>query len=241
MTATLPPALIENEKGTGSILLLCDHATNHVPADYAALGLDDAALADHIAWDPGALGVSRALSVALDAPLAAAVVSRLVIDMNRPEGARGSILEVSDGRRIPGNAGLDAAEKRKRFERWQVPYHDAVSGLLDRLGGSIGAVVAVHSFTPVYGGRPRPWDIGVLHDGDTTLARPLIDALSSEPGLVVGENEPYSPADDVYYSLERHAVARGLKHVMLEIRNDRIATVEQQRDWAVRLARVLGR
>ena len=236
MTVTYTPALIEHAEGAGPVLLLCDHATNHVPAEYELLGLDEAALADHIAWDPGALGVAREMSALMDAPLAAAVLSRLVIDMNRPEGAKGSILEVSDGRRIPGNEGLDAAARRARFERWQVPYHAAISDLLDRLAGRIAAVVAVHSFTPVYGGRARPWDIGVLHDGDTTLARPMIDALSAEPGLVVGENEPYSPADDVYYSLERHAVARGLKHVMLEIRNDRIATVEQQRDWAARLA-----
>ena len=130
MTVTYPPALIDRAEGAGSVLLLCDHATNHVPAEYESLGLDDAALADHIAWDPGALGVAREMSALMDAPLAAAVLSRLVIDMNRPEGAKGSILEVSDGRRIPGNEGLDAAARRARFERWQAPYHAAISAQL---------------------------------------------------------------------------------------------------------------
>ena len=41
--------------------------------------------------------------------------------------------------------------------------------------------------------------------------------------MIVGVNEPYSPADGVYYTLRRHASPSGLPAVMIEIRNDHIA------------------
>jgi predicted N-formylglutamate amidohydrolase len=234
-------ALIERADGTSGFLLLCDHASNHMPEEFGGLGLGAAALADHIAWDPGALPVMRMMSERMDAPMIAACQSRLLIDMNRPEGAAGSIVEVSDGQEIHGNRGLSAEEKRARFERFHIPYHSAVENLLDVRGDSLRAIIAIHSFTPVHSGKTRPWHIGVLHNGESGIAGPMIAELSAEDGLVVGENEPYSPADDVYYSLERHAVSRGLDHVMIEIRNDVIADASGQAAWARRLGDILSK
>jgi predicted N-formylglutamate amidohydrolase len=58
---------------------------------------------------------------------------------------------------------------------------------------------------------------------------------------VVGANEPYSPADRVYLTLEKHARSRGLPCAMIEIRNDEIADAAGQAAWAARLAAALAR
>src|SRR4029078_11870994 len=100
-------------------------------------------------------------------------------------------------------------------------------------------IVSVHSFTPIYKGVRRPWHIGIIHDDDRRLAQPLIDALQAM-SVVVGVNEPYSPADRVYYTLERHARSRGLPCAMIESRNDEIENIEQQKEWAGRLAGIFA-
>ncbi|RUY05554.1 N-formylglutamate amidohydrolase, partial [Mesorhizobium sp. M7A.F.Ca.CA.004.04.1.1] len=87
-------------------------------------------------------------------------------------------------------------------------------------------------FTPVYKSKNRPWHIGIIHDEDRRLAAPLISALKRLAGVTVGVNEPYSPADRVYFTLERHARSRGLPCAMIEIRNDEIAGETGQRKWA---------
>tara|TARA_R110002110_G_scaffold110803_7_gene276134 strand:- start:1720 stop:2448 length:729 start_codon:yes stop_codon:yes gene_type:complete len=239
MTASETIALVRSACG-GKAVIICDHATNFMPERYGNLGLDAVRLNEHIAWDPGAIEVASHMSARLEAPVVAAGLSRLVIDMNRPEGAAGSIVAVSDGVAVPGNQNLSDADRRQRFEDHHIPYHQGIEDLLNRRAGLPTAVIALHSYTPVHSGRTRPWDIGILHNGDTALAGPLLKELSARPGLVVGENEPYSPADDVYYTLQRHAVSRGLAHVMIEIRNDRIATPEGQRDWGNLLADILS-
>jgi predicted N-formylglutamate amidohydrolase len=50
----------QSGSGSGDWLVLCDHATNIVPADVAGgdLGLPPADMNRHIAWDLGARGVS---------------------------------------------------------------------------------------------------------------------------------------------------------------------------------------
>lgn len=236
------PVSVSNRRGSGRFVVVCDHASNHVPARLGSLGLAPAELERHIAWDPGALPVAQALAKLLDAPLVASGVSRLVIDCNRPLDAPDLVTPRSEATDIPGNAGLDAAARAQRVALSHAPFHSAVEALVaERLSAGLGcAMIAVHSFTPVYNGVARPWHVGVIHDGDERLSRPLLAALARVPGVVVGDNQPYSPADRVYYTLERHARARGLPCVMIEIRNDEIATASAQGLWAERLAPCLG-
>jgi predicted N-formylglutamate amidohydrolase len=228
----MQPAVVENRAGAGPFVILCDHASNGVPAEYAALGLSPAELEAHIAWDPGALGVSRRLLQALDAPLVHCAVSRLVIDCNRPLDAPDLIAATSEATEIPGNTDITDLERRRRIASVHAPYHAAIDQLIgERLdAGREVALVAVHSFTPVYRGTARPWEIGVLFDRDRRLADPLIAAFEAD-GLKVGINEPYSPADRVYYTLTRHGEERGLGCVMLEIRNDLIRSDAEQAKW----------
>jgi predicted N-formylglutamate amidohydrolase len=100
------------------------------------------------------------------------------------------------------------------------------------------ALIAIHSFTPVYFGKARPWQIGILFDDDRRLANLLISGLR-DPALTVGINQPYSPADGVYYTLGRHAQPWGLPAAMVEIRNDEIGDAAGQQGWASRLGDIL--
>lgn len=230
---------IVNEAGKGPFVLACDHASNHVPPGYGTFGLAEAELQRHIAWDPGALAVATRMATALDAPLVASGITRLLVDCNRPFDAPDLIWEISETTEIPGNRNLSANERARRIDMAWRPFHDAVDSTLARAGAP--AFVTVHSFTPVWKGAARPWHVGIIHDDDERVSAPLIHGLKGEAGLIVGDNEPYSPADRVYYTVERHARSRGLPCVMIEIRNDLIANERGQAEWADRLSVLLER
>lgn len=236
------PVRVENPDGAGPYVIVCDHASNALPRAYDTLGLAPDALFSHIAWDPGALPVSRALSSMLDAPLLWPDASRLIIDCNRYPDAPDLIVAESEGRAVPGNRDVDEKERLRRLAAIHIPYHNAIDQVLeDRFAaGRATGVVAVHSFTPVYFGRSRPWDIGIVFDDDRRLADPFIAALRADPGLTVGVNQPYAPADRVYYTLTRHARPRDLPAAMIEIRNDLIADAAGQKAWADRLGAILA-
>ena len=232
---------VTNPEGASPYVFTCDHASNHMPEKFGTLGLAAEEFERHIAWDPGALPVARLMADTLDATLIETCVSRLVIDCNRPLDAPNLIPETSETTTIPGNAGLSASERQARIDlAWQ-PFHEAVERTMEaRLAaGRETRLVSVHSFTPVYFGNQRPWHVGIIHDEDERIAVPLIRALNGVAGIVVGANEPYSPADLVYFTLERHARSRGLACAMIEIRNDVIATGPEQARWARLLAAIL--
>ncbi len=114
----------------GPFMILCDHASNHVPAELNGLGLDASDLACHIAWDIGAAGVARELSNLFDSTAVLCGTSRLVIDCNRHPGAVDLIPEISDGTPIPGNQNLTEQAKQSRMEQWFTPYHAEIDALL---------------------------------------------------------------------------------------------------------------
>jgi predicted N-formylglutamate amidohydrolase len=232
---------VENEAGAAPAVILCDHASNVIPASLADLGLAPEDLERHIAWDPGALGVARELSRRIDAPLVAGRVSRLVIDTNRDPDLFDSIPERSEATEIPGNAGLTPAERVARVRGVYAPFHEAAAALVRRKcrSGAV-ALIGVHTFTPVYRMRQRPWHVGIVFDRDRRLAALLVDHFRAQPDLVVGENEPYSPRDRVYHGLDRHGQANGLPSVMIEIRNDLVATPPSQAQWGERFATAIA-
>ena len=71
------------------------------------------------------------------------------------------------------------------------------------------------------------------------MANALIKGLATDPRLMVGINEPYSPADLVYYTVSRHARTHRLPAAMIEIRNNEIGDEAGQKRWADRLAEIL--
>lgn len=229
--AQADPGTVEivNADGAGSVLLLCEHASNHIPARYDGLGLDDAAARSHAAWDPGARDLSLLLSNALDAPLVASRVSRLVYDCNRPPEAASAMPEKSEVIEIPGNRDLSDAERARRVDEIYRPFCAAVSDLIDRRKrlGRPTALVTVHSFSPVWFGQPRAVEIGLLHDSDARMADIMLRAAGHLlGGRKVARNQPYGPEDGVTHSLKLHGLAQDLPNVMIEIRNDLLTTPE---------------
>ena len=239
MTGDPPPFTLLRPRLAAPVLLVCDHASNRVPARLGALGLPRSQLARHIGWDIGAAEVTRHLSRILRATAVLSGASRLVIDCNRHPDDPTSIPEQSDGTAVPGNARLDRAERERRARQWLFPYHDAIDaqlGRLDRLHPAV-TLVSVHSFTPEMDGLARPWPVGVLWNHDPRLARSVIAALGRQ-GHRVGDNQPYS-GRGAAYTIDRHAAAQDRPHVTFEIRQDLIAQPAGARHWARRLAQVL--
>jgi predicted N-formylglutamate amidohydrolase len=234
------PVLLERADARSLFIVTCDHAGRLIPRALGDLGLPSHERARHIAWDIGALGVAQTLSRRLGCTLIAQRYSRLVIDCNRPLASVELIAAHSEATTIPGNQGLAPAARAARVDAVYTPYHDALRELLDARAqaGMPTAYVAVHSFTPIYLGRPRAWQVGVLYGADARLAHPVLEFLRASGDFVVGDNEPYR-IDDKDEGVPGHALARGLPNVLFEIRQDLIVRETQQIAWGERLAAVV--
>lgn len=234
--------VVSNARGASPFVIVCDHASNRIPPEYGDLGLSATERLSHIAWDPGALSVSRLLSEALDAPLVQSTVSRLIIDPNRELGAPDLIWTLSEATRIAMNEGLSDDERQYRIDHFHRPYHASIETLLEsrRHAGRETILVCMHSFTPTYHGVARPWPIGLIHGVDDGYTSALYDALVQEdPQMNVGWNEPYAALVGVTLTLERHGDGRGIDATMIEIRHDEILEPAGAEFWARRLARCL--
>lgn len=231
-----------NRNGQSPIILLCEHASNHIPACYDGLGLSQANLDRHIAWDIGAAAVTRRLSALLDAPAILGTYSRLLIDLNRPLEGDGSIVVVSEDTSIPANENLGAAERSMRQDRIFRPYQDAIGALVDaRISSGFPTIlVAIHSFNPTFLDRGRPWHAGILFGRAAALGHRLVDRLSTDAALHVGINQPYSVNRQEDYAILVHGDDRDIPAVLIEIRNDGLADDAQIEAWVRRLATILA-
>jgi predicted N-formylglutamate amidohydrolase len=232
---------VAHAEGRSPFFLTCDHAGKRLPRRLATLGLPEAELERHIAWDIGAAGLSWLLADRLDAFLILQTYSRLVIDCNRAPGVPTSIVALSEHTEIPGNQRLSLAETAARVREVFEPYHHRIVAELDRreAAGRPTVLLAMHSFTPVFKGVARPWHVGVLYNRDPAFGRIMGELLRAEGDLVVGDNEPYAISDETDYTIPVHGEKRGLPHVEFEIRQDLIAEQDGQLAWAERLARLL--
>ncbi|MEH6402929.1 MAG: N-formylglutamate amidohydrolase [Sneathiella sp.] len=225
---------IVNGSGVGEFLVICEHASNFVPAELNTLGLSEETLLSHIAWDPGAIEVARMVSENLQSPLIAQKISRLVYDCNRPLDAKDAAPYFTERGTVPGNKDLPLAEIRRRFDAYYAPFWTAINNQLN--GGAQKALVTIHSFTPVYNGKTRAVEVGVLHDEESPFADILLDEMRMSGNYNVCRNEPYAPVDGVTHTLREHGVSRGLPNVMIEIRNDLLVTEAHR----VKMAEWLG-
>lgn len=214
------PVRVINPEGAGRVVLICEHASYHIPSLYNGLGLDPQDRMSHAAWDPGAFDVSMRLSATLDAPLVAATVSRLVYDCNRAPDVASAMPAQSEKVTVPGNRDLSATDREARARAVYEPFCKAVDNVLDQRPPDT-VVVTIHSFTHIFHGTPRAVEIGLLHDTDTRLADAMLaDANVLLPHRRVERNAPYGPEDGVTHSLRLHALSHQMSNVMVELRND---------------------
>ncbi len=235
-----PFRLLDGDYASG-LLLLADHATNHVPGNYGALGLEPESFERHIAYDIGIEPLVEKLSVMLGAPAVLSCFSRLLIDPNRGEDDPTLIMKLSDGAIIPANHPLTEEERESRIAHFHRPYHEAIDGAIKRVfdaSDRAPLIISLHSFTPFWKGVPRPWQAGVLWDNDPRAVLPLLEALRSR-GFVTGDNEPYDGAlkGDTMY---RHCMECGIPHALLEIRQDLIASQDGVDEWAAILSPIFA-
>ncbi|MEE4659425.1 MAG: N-formylglutamate amidohydrolase [Halieaceae bacterium] len=227
-----------NSGGSNAVVLVCDHASNRVPACLNGLGLNRRALAGHIAWDPGAARVARRLSTLLDAPLLLSNYSRLVADCNRAPSDPQFIARSSDGVSVPGNQDLGPADIAQRRNIFFEPYQQAITRTLDARRAHSPLLLSIHSFTArLAGGELRPWPIGVCYRRSAPLAQRWLEALRARVDCPVGDNQPYAVEVDCDHTIPVQAEQRGLDGIMLELRQDCIDTPAKAEAWAGLIAR----
>ncbi len=233
------------------LVLICEHGSNALAIDRpdlgGDLGIDAATRVSHAAWDIGALGLARGLARRLapatqGAVLVHAPLSRLVSDLNRAPDHPGAMPARSEVYDIPGNRDLTAAQRLARTQAVCLPFHATLHAEIAQLValGRRPALIAVHSFTPVYFGARRSVEFGVIPDEDPRLSLAVMDAARG-CGLDTRLNEPYAAAGEVTHTIRLHAVPMRLANTMIEVRNDLIATPAAQEAMADRLAPVLAR
>ena len=234
------PVEVVNPDSAHAVLLVCEHAGREIPTRLGDLGLPPGEINRHIGWDIGAGAVSRRIAAILGSACVLQRYSRLVIDCNRPPHAPDAMPEVSDGTVVPANRDLGQAARAARVEAIFMPYDKALTASFARAPRR--AAFSIHSFTPVFGGRSRPWDVGLLFRRDEQTSAALAAILNElEPALSIGMNEPYQVDDVSDWFVPVHCETRGLPHSLIEIRNDHIETAEGQERWATLLATAIAR
>jgi len=242
LAADEPAAFLEcGLEARSNFVILVDHAGHRIPRRLGDLGLPAAELRRHIAWDIGALAVARQVATELDAALVAQNYSRLVIDCNRDPAVPSSIPLLGEALEIPGNAGLSTAARAARRAEIFEPYHARIRALLDarQAAGRTTILVAQHSMTNLFMGVRREMHAAILYNRDRRLAGLMLEALRRDKTLQIGDNEPYFVSDETDFTVPRHAEARGLLHVEIEIRQDLIGEAAGQAEWAARISAAL--
>lgn len=224
--ATAEEAVVSCRTGASEIVLVCEHASAHIPEALAGLGLAPADRLSHAVWDPGALAVAEVMAERLSAGLVAGRVSRLVYDCNRPPEAPDAMPARSELIEVPGNRQLSPEDRAERVRTYYEPFRAALAEALAAQEAPV--IVTMHSFTPLFHGRPRAVEIGLLHDSDSRLADAMLEIAPQHTELICRRNEPYGPGDGVTHTLRHHALPGGHLNLMIEVRNDLIATPNQQ-------------
>jgi len=233
---TVEPEIINADAREG-LVIICEHASNHIPVALNGLGLDPKYLEEHIAIDLGAEAITRAMCEMMGVTAVIARVSRLVIDCNREPDHATLIPAVSDKIEIPGNQSLDEAHIAVRRQAYYEPFHNACDRVIGAQleDGATPIVVGMHSFTHIMNGKLRPWQIGFLYDRDPRLAQAMMGLMERETDLRVGDNEPYS-GKDLFYTMGRHGAVHGLPQTTIEVRQDLLKTPHMVMEWAALLA-----
>lgn len=239
-TSFRPFDVVEGDRGKG-LVLIADHAGRALPDTYSQLGLPASEFDRHIAFDIGIEPLTRRLAELLGVPAVLANFSRLLIDPNRGEDDPTLIRQLYDGTIVPANYPLPESERQYRLATFYRPYHAAVGAMIAAVQEQTDAapfIFSLHSFTPIMRGQQRPWQAGVLWDQDPRAPVPLIEMLSRETNLIVGDNEPYDGAlwGDTMY---RHAIVHGFAHALIEVRQDLIGDAPGVEEWALRLAPII--
>jgi len=233
-----PPYRLLNARLHSDLLLTCEHATNRLPRSIRPTAAEREVLGSHWGYDPGAWAVTRFVARALRAPAIAGRWSRLLVDLNRAVDDPTFVREVAGGLRLAWSGRAGRRSRIARAVALHAGYHAALDRLLaERVARGVRPLlVAIHTFTPQLDGAHRPFDAGVLYDGERGLAVRCASALR-RAGLSVRYNEPYSGRDGMMYAVDRHARHYGLACLELELNQG----LFERADAAQRVGRAVAR
>jgi predicted N-formylglutamate amidohydrolase len=199
------------------LFLSCEHASERLPDPFVWPEADRRLVGTHWAYDLGARELTLELAAALNAGAVLSRFTRLLADPNRPEAHGDLFRAVAEGEPVHFNRAIAPNERALRIERYHRPYHAALDEELGRTRAPI--LLAIHTFTPLYEGKVRTVELGVLFDREEQAAAELGAVLEDAlPG--VGYNEPWSGKAGLMYSCERHAEKHGRVALELEVRQD---------------------
>jgi predicted N-formylglutamate amidohydrolase len=215
------------------LVFTCEHASAELPEPWTWPEEDRWLVDTHWASDLGAAAFTRRVAGLMNAPAVLARFSRLLIDPNRPLDSDTLFRENADGKKVHLNDTLLEAERKRRIEDFYLPYHAAVSTMVERSRGD--TVFAIHTFTDNYEGDPRVLEVGVLFDEAEEPAERLVRHLR-RAGFHVAPNQPWSGKAGLAYSPVRHARELGRCALEIEARQDLIV----DESFAARLAESLA-
>jgi predicted N-formylglutamate amidohydrolase len=239
MQIPTPYELVGDPAAGGALVFSCEHATNLLP-EWKPEPADLPLLEDHWGWDVGAADLTRELCRVTDGAGVLSRFSRLVCDPNRSPRQESFVVREIDGQALSFNREVDDRERQRRRRTYFEPFHEALHAALEARAalGTPFVLCAIHSFTPVFLGRARAMEIGILFDAYDARAFRLESALL-EQGFEAVLNAPYSARDGFIHSANRHGNLHGIPYVELEVRQDLIDTSEKAAATAERIAPAL--
>jgi predicted N-formylglutamate amidohydrolase len=212
-----------------AILTTCEHASAALPAPYEWPMADRRLVPMHWASDLGSAAFTREWAALTRAPALLSRVSRLLVDVNRPEDSPTLFRDMADGQPVALNMNLSAAERTRRLDLFHRPYHAALATLVQLHDPAL--LLSLHSYTDMYEGSRRDVEIGVLCTAaDESLAVPLV-ALLRRAGYDARLNEPWSGKLGLMYAADSVATPPHRRALMLEFRQDLCV----QTDWRRRV------
>lgn len=199
-------------------LFTCEHGGNHIPVAYRPLFAEQQArLASHRGYDPGARAMAGALARAFQGARVSSSVSRLLVDLNRSIGHPQLF---SDAVRV-----LPLAVRNTILAHFYTPYRRRVERFIRQTVANARRVIHIssHSFTPALNGTVRNADVGLLYDprryGESELCARWKASLGQRaPELRVRRNYPYAGKNDGLTAyLRQHFSAEAYVGIELEI------------------------
>ena len=223
---------------SGPFIFTCEHASPAVPGRVLTPS-DREILNSHWGWDIGAADVVRALCRDTDSTGVLSQYSRLLVDVNRRPDSDTLIVAAPGGTPVSFNRDISPDEYAWRMGIHR-DYHETVDALAEAcLAHRPVHLVSVHSFTPVWDGKPRTMEVGILFDIHESYAQQVATRLKNQ-GVVVALNEPYSGlAGELMFGASRNGQRHNIPYLEFELRQDLISTPKDAEAMAKILAESL--
>ncbi|MDA1054519.1 MAG: N-formylglutamate amidohydrolase [Planctomycetota bacterium] len=202
------------------VIITCEHASCDIPPAFRSLFRGQReVLRSHRGYDPNSIEMATALATRLNCKLFQGTVSRLLVEINRSIGHPALFSEFTRS--------LGESEQLELLNAYYFPYRAAVEREIRSRIQKRRTVLhlSIHTFTPVFDGKPRATDVGLLYDparsGEASLMKAWERQLSRQlPELRTRRNYPYQGRSDGFTTQLRKKFAdAAYLGIEIEVRN----------------------